>query len=1273
PGDSVRVKGIVRRETADGTAIPKGATVKLVLRGPAEEALRTVQVPLSAYGTFDATLSLPVAGALGSHLLAASLGRNEITARFDVEEYQPAAFRVEVEAPPSAIRGERAAFDVRAEYLFGAPLAAAPARYAVTRSVSRFEPPNADGLVTSADAFYDEIAQAPLGGGPIADAEAVLGPEGSLRVDQPLALPGQRGPELVTFEVEVTDVARAAGAGRASLVVHPAEFYLGLAPIPGFVESTPARLQPKVAALTVTGERVAGKRVEMELVQRRWVTTQADAGGTFAETRTKLVDRVVARCEATSSKGASLASCPLQVPSAGYYLVRARAADSRGHSAEAAVPVYAIGHADSAFHTEEGGAVELVLDKEAYRVGEKARVLVKSPFPEAEALITVERAGILHRERRSLRGSMPSFEVDVAERLRPNAFVAVHLVRKATPAASQHAYRFGYAELKVAPDDQRLSVSVVPSARELRPGDEVSVDVSVRDARGGPARSEVTLYAVDEGVLLLTGYRVPDPLPVFTATRPLQVATLDTRARIARLASRHLEQLLFGSKGAEGGGGGGASVRRNFDQTAYFNPKLVTDANGRARARFRLPDSLTRYRVMAVAVGSTEQFGFGSSDVTTSKRLMARPALPRFVRSGDRIQAGVVVSTKALGPADVDVSVQTRGLVLEGAAQQRVRVEADGSREVRFAFRAAEAGRAVLRFDVRSGAERDSVEVTRSVQSPTVLEASAVEGVTEAAIAEPLGGLQGVRPDVGGLELSVAPSALVGLDASFAQLAEYPYGCTEQLASRLVPWLAKVRLGLESQRERRLVGSDASALRELVGRQRGDGGFGLWTDARQSHPWVSAYAAWVLHALRGAGAEVPQKVLDDSRAYLRAYLAQPGKEAVERATDAFALDVLASAGEPDPGYMNRLFAERRGLPLFARALLLHAMASSKVDAAATRELRVEIEAFVRPRGSTAAIVENTGDEYAVLMDSTARTQALVLRGLVASAPTHQLLPALARGLLAARRGGTWTTTQESAFALAALTDYRDAVEKEEPDFEARALLGDRAVLQARFTGRAFAAREARVPMAELSRQAGALLRFERDGRGRLFYQARLRYARTELPRSPLDAGFYVEKSLSRVDPAALDAPISPGLQPSASSFRAGDLVLADVLVVSSAPREYVAIDDPLPAGLEAINTALATTASRYELPAGTEPCADCPGGRDRIAEGRFVREPGHRRELHDDRVAFLVDHLPPGIHRFRYLARATTFGSFVVPPTLATGMYDPEIFGRTAATAVEVR
>jgi uncharacterized protein YfaS (alpha-2-macroglobulin family) len=215
------------------------------------------------------------------------------------------------------------------------------------------------------------------------------------------------------------------------------------------------------------------------------------------------------------------------------------------------------------------------------------------------------------------------------------------------------------------------------------------------------------------------------------------------------------------------------------------------------------------------------------------------------------------------------------------------------------------------------------------------------------------------------------------------------------------------------------------------------------------------------------------------------------------------------------------------------------------------------------------------------------------------------------------------------------------------------------------------------PAAQIMGRAGDSMAFQVRGRGRLFYEARLRYAKKELPETPLDRGFFVRKLLRSVKPEALSDALRTLPQTSATSANASDLVLVDLLVVSPDPREQVVIDDPLPAGLEPVQTNLATTARDLMVTdmgdEGDESDADDARDYDRRATGGTYQRSAYHREFHDDRVLTFVDHMAAGMYHYRYLARATTPGKFVVPPTKAEAMYEPETFGRTGATTFEVR
>ncbi|MCC6645804.1 MAG: Ig-like domain-containing protein [Polyangiaceae bacterium] len=1273
PGDKVKLKGVVRDADRRGLTVPSGRGVEGVVRGPEGEELSRFKATLSSFGTFHEELTVPETAKLGSYQIELSMEGAEqrrAVESFEVAEFRPTELEVKVETDRrDYVRGDSLSCEGRGAFLFGAPMSGADAHLELSRARAVFTPPGAGEFQTSDDVHQAGQRDEPAREARLSAKDEKLDRAGKLSASVKLELPAMRGVETATCDVEVRDLSRQALSASATAFVHPGEVYLGVrSSAEGFTKAGDA-VKAEVIAIEPSGKRRGGVRARVELSRRAWKVSRIDAGGGRAHTEVVAVDTPVASCVTTTDERHP-ATCALAARSPGFHVLRVTGADARGNPLAASDGVYVLGDGEASWAESDELRVELVPDKKSYKVGDTARVLVKSPLRDAEAWITLEREGVLSSERRRLSGATPTIEVKITEEHVPNIFLGVHLLRgrtKAPPASARKpdvgapTFRAGFVPLVVDHEARRLAVRVAPRKVDHAPGERATVDVEVRDAGGRPVQAEITLYAVDEGVLSLVGYRTPDPVATFFAPRPLQVTTIESREDLARVA---LAAATLGpglDKGMDGGGGGAA--RRDFRQTAVFLPSLRSDADGHATASFALPESLTSYRVMAVVAGADDRFGAAEARVVTSKPLMARPALPRVLRAGDSLQASVILTSKGAADGAFDVSLAADGLALDGPPKQRVELARGESKEARFPVRAPAAGAAKLTFVAEGMGHRDAVSVTRPVVSPSRLESAAVSGDTESAAGEALGKLDELRPDVGGLTLSVAPTALVGLAGGIDQLVEYPYGCTEQLTSRLVPLLPLRDLAkaLGAPLPPEVDAAVHKTVAKVQQNQREDGGFGLWAESESSSPWLTSYALWGLATAKAHGVPVREGVLTAAKRYLHQSLTRDVEH--DPASAAFIVDVLAGSGAPEPGAATRLFERRAELPTFAKALLLSALHDGGGDADAKQTLVTELAGVSRLDGPGATLTADA--RYHGLLDSDARATAMALYALAKAAPKHPLVPKLAVGLLAQRRGGKWRTTQETAWALLGLDAYRRAVEGVPPAFDARVFLGDAEVLRARFDGAQPLSVTQSTPMSRLLSAGGSVLAFEKKGEGRMFYEARLRFA----PKRPLaravDQGFFIDKSLAVVTRDTLPAAIAAAPAGVAPQIRAGDLVLVTLTVVAPSPRDYVVIDDPLPGGLEAVDTSLRGAARRL-----TTAMEEAEDGE---ADGRsWLWAPVTRRELRDDRALFFADTLPAGLHRYRYLARATSIGKFSMPAARVEEMYVPETFGHTPDYTLEV-
>jgi uncharacterized protein YfaS (alpha-2-macroglobulin family) len=1338
PGETVHVKGVVRERSRGALRLPAaGSSLRLRLGHDDGAPVVDRRVKLSRFGTFHADLPLPKDAALGwwqARVDGTLEGRTaeagssrpvDGSAGFRVEEYRAPQFKVDVTtATARLLSGQPLRATVEARLLFGAPMPGASAEATVTRTPTAFAPPAHDDFTFGihTDGWGDTEPQASAD--VFARAEGAIGADGAWVVDAGAVEASGGRTWSYDVEVEVKDVSRQAVADRASVLVHPAAVYAGVKVADG-VGTAGQATTLQLVAVDLEGKRVAGRPLAVTVLRREWKNVRRRAAWSSSyERASEPIDTAVGGCPAVVSADAPV-PCAFTPTAPGLHIVEAVVVDDAGRRQRTRSFFYVAGSGWVSWRQGDDDRLELVADRAAYAPGDTARIVVKSPWPRAEAIVTVEREGVKSARRVSLQGAATAVDVPLDDGDAPNVFVGVVVVRGRVAEADVPAtdgrpgdidpgrpqVRVGMVELKVAAKQKQLGVVVDAGPGPHRPGAKVALAVRVTDHAGRGVPAEVTLWAVDEAVLRLTGYTPPDLAAAFHPPRGLSVRLGESLIHLVRRRS-------WGTKGEPGGDGGEAvgGFRSNFQTTALFLPAVVTDGDGRARVEATLPDDLTTYRLMAVAVAADDRFGGGTADVVVQKPVMALPALPRLARVGDRFEAGVVVHALQPGPVVVR-AVAEGGLRLVDNAERTVDV-VDRGVEVRFPFVAEAEGRARLRFSVeqqgRGGPERDGVEVALPVRLPVVLETTAVAGMTDDRREEALTPPGASRADVGGLEVTLASTALAGSREAMRQLVEYPHGCAEQLASRLVPFLAlrELRAGFGEPQPQ---GSDAdvagavrwlgpqildeqgnaqpdrviaTTIERLQALQQDHGGFRLWSSSRCASPATSAWASLALARAAALGYPVDGKRLDRALAFLQTRVlpdrlprcdgaVQPASTA-DRVLAGF---VLARAGRPTVAPLQQIAADvlraPASLSLFDRALLADALVVGRGDAGLARQVLQTVLNAARPGARDVHFEEDAAARRHDPWASDLRTTAVVLMTLAAATPDHPFVPGIARWLEGARqRDGRYRTTQEAAWALFAFSELVRAKERTPPSFAAAVTLGDQRLLQDEFRGRSLDVAVHRVPMTDVLARGAAPLPFvfSREGTGTLYYSAVLRRAPVALPTTPVERGFTVQRFVEPIDDASVHG----------ATAWAGDLVRVRVRVATRDARRDVAIDVPLPAGLEAVDTTLATTAAHGR--ADTTASADDEGGdeggdvdgeaggddEDDDGAGWFWSPFVHSAKR-DDRVAFYADELPPGVHTLTFVARATTVGTWALLPAEATEMYAPEVFGRSDGGTFTVR
>ena len=972
-------------------------------------------VALSRFGTRDEALALPEDAPLGDYGVTVALRRRgewqEVgRATYRVAEYRPPEFLVDVTADPAArIDGDTLTATVGARYLFGAPMARAAVGWSVRQDPMdpwEFELPNSEGyLFLERGWWYDEFQSRSGTSVSMVQADS-LDATGHLTVRAPIVLTRPGRPARVSVNAVVTDVNRQAVLASASVVAHPAAFYIGAKPAStAYFWSAGAGQRVDLIAVRPTGARVPDAAIRGALIRREWHQVRRETDG-YAQTVGEWVADTVDRCAVRTGPDGS-AACRVTPTQPGTYTLHFTATDAAGRPIVTSFHRWVTGPGWVPWADETRFKMDVVPDRSRYAPGDTATVLFASPFTEAEAWVTVEREGLIEERRLTIKDGATKLAFPVTEAWAPNAFVSIVVTRgrSAQPGPlddpGRPTIRVGYAEIRVTPERKRLAVTVAPDRPEYRPGDRATFTTTLRDqARGVPG--EVTLWAVDEGVLSLTGYRTPDPIDLLYQPRGLGLRLGSNLASI-------VPQVAQGDKGRNPGGGGGQGaaeiLRSRFRATAFFLGSVEADSTGTARATVTLPDNLTTFRVMAVAVTAGDRYGGGHSPLLVTRPLLARAALPRFVRPGDRFTAGVVVNHRAGGTPEVQVEAHTEGIALSGRRTQKTVLEAGRGREVRFDLRAAPGDSATFRFDVRGAGDRDAVRLAIPIRAELRPRVTTLAGVIDdrATVSLPVGA--DVDPTRSRVTLSAGSSPLALLRGYADRLRVYPYYCSEQVSSVALPLIAlyhaRRAAGTAQADSARLRSEVVRAVGILTRRLRDDGGIGLWSRTDWTSPWLSAHAGLVLLDARDAGFAVPDTVLAGIAGYLTSSLDREQAALLQASILVRERDVRASlgerlavaeflsrAGQRNQPLENDLLRRAGQLAPSDRMVLARLLAGQGGDAAARRLLE-PLWAVTRVEGRTAVLPDSLASRG--YFESRLRPVAELLRATLAVDPASPLV------------------------------------------------------------------------------------------------------------------------------------------------------------------------------------------------------------------------------------------------------------------------------------------
>ncbi len=1318
-GETVSMKHFIRRRAGRGFAALDDAQLPPKAVITHEGSNQRYEIALAwKDGTSVATWTIPKEAKTGEYVIDLAGGNRPAlrSGNFRVEQFRVPLMRAILKPPATpAVQQDRVELTAQLSYLSGGPAGGVTVKFRsrvlpYAFSFADFDDFRFDGLTpkegieTSTPRWLNDLEEgdedessAGSEAGPLAVATrtVTLDASGGATVAfDKLPIPGRNkrtpGAQSLLVEMEYADPNGQILTATTHALLLPSSLVLGMK-VDGFF-ATRDKLSFKVLAVDVDGKPSAGRSVEVEAYSRtRYAYRKRLFGGFYAYEQTTEIKRLGRLCSGVTDPRGLLA-CTGPAPATGELILAAQSTDESNHAASASVEAYVGGDGEDWFEAGASDRIDLLPDRRAYEPGDTARFEVRMPFRHATALVSVEREGVLEAYVVPIDARAPYIEIPVQANYGPNVYVSALVVRgridpevpgpfawlkrmiwgighwlglvdtvpkdvDTRPTAlvdlTKPSYRLGIAQIRVGWKGYALNVKVESDKSVYHVRERVPVAISVTDPEGRPAaNAEVAVAAVDEGLLALMPNRSWELLASMMQRRPQEVQTSTAQGQV--IGKRH-----FGKKGvAPGGGGGSASSRELFDTLLLWEGRVALDPQGHARIEVPLNDSLTSFRIEAIAHAGEARFGSGEATVRTTQDVMLFSGVPPFVREGDAYRAMFTVRNASQRMLELDVEPSYRAIGATGPvgvpavlAKEHVSLAPGSARTLSFRAEApldsARIEWSVMAREIGAGdnTSQDRLSVTQTVGAAypvRVYQQTLIQLEPQHAQTFPVEMPRGAIAGRGGIDVRLARSLGGDFPAIREWARRYPFDCIEQKASLAV--------ALEDR------AAWDRAMAALPGYLDPDGLVRFfpvsWLQGEDS---LTAYLLSVAH-------EAAYNIPDDSRARMLRGLADfvagritrwgslPTADLAMRKLAA--IDALARYGEARPQMLDSIEINPQLWPssgVIDWISVLSRMPSIRGRDERLNEARQILRSRLTYSGTTLAFSTEKSDYLWWLMISPDRNAVRALL-LATQDPTwHDDAGRMARGALARQLQGRWNTTIANAWGVLALRRFQARFEREPVNGQTLAQLGSsRATLDwsaavSRNTGDPTQG----TPIGDGPERLfawpspAAVLSLEHEGGGRPWAFVASRAA---LPLSePLAAGYTVKRTVAGVE------------QKKAGEFVRGDVLRVRLEIDAQQDMTWVAVSDPIPAGATILGTGL---------------------GGDSTQLTQDEKSQGWTRPAFEERTfeAFhaYYAYVPKGHFAVEYTVRLNNAGRFEMPATRVEAMYAPEIFGETPVAAMEI-
>ncbi|MEK6334777.1 MAG: MG2 domain-containing protein [Acidobacteriota bacterium] len=1272
PAQKVYFKGILRQWGRDGYQLLESKTVTVTIEDPKNAKIFEKELPLSTRGTFSGEVDIVDEAPLGSYNITAAIGEAKASGYFEVQEYKKPEFKVKVTGPNQfAAVGEKVRFTVGANYFFGAPVTKADVHYYIYKqryyhwwwdndSSDEFD----DAAGPDNEGGDDEEDYGYYGSDLVTEGDGELNSRGELIVDFEVPKPEDKDEWDYSYRLEagVTDASRREMQGQASFIGTRGKTV---------ADAYPERYlyyQGDVAKIRVKTADYAGQpltqTVTLKFIEQKYEKKDREEennGYKYTITDYILHERELSSANVTTDAQGN-ATYEFTVPSPGSIYVKAivnengRQIVNRGGSFWA--PDKQGQWSDFSYRDFDEKSIKLVPDKKSYQPGETAHVLAMLPAGNVHLLVTTELSTVLTVREIVAPGRSIVIDVPIEHRYEPNVYLDVSFVKDSD--------MYNQSQLIAVPArDKMLKLDIVPNKKEFKPREVASYTIVARNDDGSPAaNAEVSLGIVDEAIYSIQGETAGNIKRDFYGKRYDEVQTSlaiqytftgyggNKPADLARNKSGYQ---LADFKDTEASQFAEPTIRREFKDTAFWQPDVVTGGDGKATVSFKLPDNLTTWRATARAVTADTKVGSFVQKTIARKDVIMRLEMPRFLTEGDTVTISGIVHNFLKADKSTKISLDLNGAQLLDAASQTVTIKQNGEHRVDWRVQANSIGKLTLLAKALTDTESDAVEMTMEIV-PHGLKRTVGNTAT---LTQPDGeqtltlDLPG-NPDTQARTLRIeATSSIAGtLFGALDYLTSFPYGCTEQTMSSFLPnvIVAQALKDVPSAKLRASNDLDKKVQRgldRLYAYQHEDGGWGWWKDDK-SDPFMTAYVVDGLTLAANAGFPVEIWRRDRGREKLSALLGAGKNDngnPIDDETRAYMIYAFTESGESDGHYLEELYGKRATLGPYGRALLALALKQRKDGRAG--EIAGIIAGAARQDEFEAHWQTNRVNDYGRDVYLDVEATALSLKALSQIDPGNALLPKVARWLVKNRNHGYyWLSTKETAFAIYGLTDYLKVSKELSPDYSFEIYLNGVLVGNQHVGAGDATSGQSLV----ITKKAGDVannnqLRIVKHGQGALYVASTVEYFTAEQNVAANSSGdLKITREYLRLRVSENEnGKSSWKIEPMSGELRSGDLIVVR-LRLTGGRAQYLMIEDPIPAGAEQI--------------------AQVSGIYLNYSSGQWT-DWYSNREFRDNRTAIFMNYFD-GDATLQYAMRVEVPGEFRVAPARAELMYQPTVQSNTS-------